>query len=216
MEIAAVLLGRSGSDEVDEAIGGTTGGTVEVVRRGIVPEKFGRGARDGGSGLRDKVGASGGAVTGESGIVGAKGGGTDGGTDARGGGATGKAGGLIDGARMGEDFATGSGMFDEPEGVTSRGGATLIGGKVSVAASDGKPVAGISGGWGASGSGTRGSLALPSAEGAEGMGVGAVSARFEKLFLGMPTVSFVITGKVPVVGRAGGRARCSIGAISAN
>ena len=129
-------------------------------------------------------------------------------------------GGLINGARIGDDFATGSGMFDEPEGVTSIGGGTLVGGSGSNGGcgtwTGDACEAGMSGGCGASGSGTRSFASAASGTGSGGTTVGVVSTRLDVLFLSPSTVSFEILGSDPVVGSAGGTDRCSIGAISAS
>jgi hypothetical protein len=205
LEIAEVLLGVSGREAVgDGVIGGMTGGTVEVVWRGA---QF----SDGTGGGRTGAGGSGLAI----GIVGASGGGALGviGTvaawdDGRAVNASG--GGLIEGARIGADFATGSGMLGEPDGVTSIGGATLASG----GGWTGRGADATRGGWGASGSGTRAAGADGEVAGSGGIVVGAVSARPDVLFWGIPTVSLVIAGSVPVTGSAGGRVRNSMGATS--
>jgi len=199
--MAEVLLGIIGSAEVGAVMmGGMTGGTVDVVRRGS--------ATEGGFevGARLPPGAIGGGMTG---TVAALALGTGGGVLGTGG--------RNVGVMIGEDFATGSGMFDWPLGAAPSGGVTLIaagtgGGCVGGAAKDGSEAgcggAGTSGGWGASGSGTR--AVFISAAGVTGSGgivVREVSARPALLF-GIPTVSFVITGSDPVIGSAGGRLWC--------
>jgi hypothetical protein len=162
--MAAVLLGIRGRVEVGEIIGGTTEGTTEVVRRVI------------GGGVVTGVGAAS--------LGGASGGGV---AETRGGGAE-KA------DMMGDDCATGSGMFAPGAGTDSKGGA------------------GTNGGWGASGSGVRVDFAsaMGEAGGSGGIVVRAVSARPGESFRASKA-SLVIVGSVPVVGSAGGRARCSTG-----
>jgi hypothetical protein len=185
-KIAAVLLGIIGSAEVGAVMGEIVGGiATEVVRRGR--------ATDGGF----DVGAS--FPPG-----------------AMGGGMMGACGGLIVGEIIGDDWATGSGIFDGPEGITPAGcdGGAKGGGVGGVAATGmgnegclGKD--GTSGGCGASGSGTR--AVFVSAAGVIGCGgivVREVSARPGEVRFGMPTVSFVIEGREPVMGSAGGRLSC--------
>jgi hypothetical protein len=204
-KIAAVLLGIIGNAEVGAVMGDIIGGTeMEVVRRGN--------ATEGGFEVGAKVppGAIGGGVTG---VVAAEAAGT-------GVGALGTGGGLIVGEIIGEDWATESGMFEGPDGVTPSGCAALTGGGatgdwvgdiggvavIGGGSEGGAEEVGTSGGCGASGSGTR--AVFISAAGVIGSGgivVRAVSARPEEAFFGIPTVSFVIAGSDPVIGSAGGR-----------
>lgn len=84
-----------------------------------------------------------------------------------------------------------------------------MGGTTSVLDTGG---AGTSGGWGASGSGTRavGVATEEEAVGSGGIDVRAVSLSAGAL-LGMPTVSLVIMGSVPVAGSEGGWLPCWTG-----
>jgi hypothetical protein len=166
------VLGIIGSDAVGELTAGV-----------IMPERRTSGARVGG--FTGAVAATG-AVD----------------ETTTGGGTLGIVGGRIDGAIIGADFATGSGMFGAAEGDRPSGGATTGADEVC----DGE----TSGGCGASVSGTRAEVGF-SARGNSGSGVRTVSLRPDSGRRGMPTVSLVIIGRVPVAGSAGGRLLCCTG-----
>jgi hypothetical protein len=232
--MAAVFPGIMGSDEVGAAVtpvrrtNGTIGGLI--------------------AGVTD-VGAGGAELTGSGTLGMGEGGLIEGVMDAGADGAelTGvgmldvSGGGLTDGARMGADFATGSGIFGVAawpmpsggvtfgaDGAASAGfGSDSEAGRVSDDVIGKPPLSsawrgsgggvGTSGGCGASGSGTR-DVDLASTEGGSdgGSTVRAVSLRPGSLFFGMLTVSLVIMGSVPVMGSAGGRLPCWTGPRSAS
>jgi hypothetical protein len=154
---------------------------------------------------------------------------------AAGGGIVGMADG-VEGARMGDDFATGRGMLGAAAGTSPTGGVTvLVGargfGNDSEAGRTSDDVIGrapvstawpgrgggveTSGGCGASGSGTRAVLVSVTGEaGSGGMGVRAVSLSGGGDDRRAAIASGVMVGSVPVAGSAGGRLPCSTGARS--
>jgi len=159
---------------------------------------------------------------------------------ASGGGTLGTDGGWYEGATIGDDFATGSGMFGAVAGDRPRGGVTgLVGasgsagfgsvseaGRVSEVVIGSAPVSiawrGIgggvetSGGCGASGSGTRAAVLVSVKEevGSGGMGVRDVSLSGGGEVRRAAIASGVMVGSVPVAGSAGGRLPCGTGARS--
>jgi hypothetical protein len=197
------IVGAGGGVVNDAGVRGGGGGVMAAVLPGII-------------GSEAVTEVAGGAMTPERRINGVTGGRAvdvmavgAGGADEMGGGTLGIVGGLAD--RMGDDFATGSGKFG-PEGwVTPTGGVTW---GADVSEMEGRG-GGTSGGCGASGSGTRavGFVSIDGIVGNGGIGVRAVSL-MAGARLGMPTVSLVIMGSVPVAGSAGGRLPCSTGPTS--
>jgi hypothetical protein len=188
------IVGAPGDEE--EGASGAGGGVMvpvlgiigsdavgELTGGVIMPERRTRGARVGG--FTDGVAATG-AVD----------------ETTTGGGTLGIAGGRTDGAMIGADFAIGSGMFGAAAGDSPSGGVKPGADEVC----DGE----TSGGCGASVSGTRAGGRV-SARGSSGSGVRAVSLRPDSGLRGMPTVSLVIIGSVPVAGSAGGRLLCCTG-----